>query len=553
MRKSVIKRSMIRAAIYARASTAAQEDSTDTQIERAKAYIGQRPGWIHVRTFVDEALSRAEYRKRPDLFATLAAADDDEFDVLVMRDVDRLGGDQFRNGVILQDLADSGIEVHEYKDGGGQYRTDDATAKFVALAKNYAADIEREKTSFRTREALAEKARKGWNAGGCCFGYKRVEIPGDDGERDHVEDYPDEREAPIVGEIWRRWGSGEGYRGIARDLNARGVRAPKVGRRGSGIWSGRLVREIVHNRRYLGFLPYGETVKRYRKGTKVRERRDVTDKDFFVVQELRLRIIPDDVAALVEERMKTKKPGRTGRGRKAAYLLTGIARCGLCGGPMQIQRSRKRRVYFCAYHNDKGNTVCTNSLRRPAEEAERSVVGWINRNILDDEDVIVEIFREVSKRVRERSRTTNDEIPRIESELKKLGAEISQLAEAVALTDGKVAELAKKLSERQERVTAMEARLALLRSAPDVLTLEAKRLEKETRAQLKKFRQALHGDLSQAREALHTLLENGLKFIPRERDGRRYYRIEGTVTLGRVLHAATGLEKLRPQGDSNPR
>ena len=129
-----------------------------------------------------------------------------------------------------------------------------------------------------------------------------------------------------------------------------------------------------------------------------------------------------------------------------------------------------------------------------------------------------------------------------------------KLAEAVALTDGKVDALATKLAERQRRVSALEARLALLRSAPDVLSLEAKRLEKEARAVLANFREALHADVPQARKVLHALLENGLKFIPRQTaDGKREYRIEGTVVLGRVLEAATGLEKLRPQGDSNPR
>jgi DNA invertase Pin-like site-specific DNA recombinase len=38
------------------------------------------------------------------LFAMLNAADRGDFDVIVLRDVDRLGGDTHRNGVMLSDL-----------------------------------------------------------------------------------------------------------------------------------------------------------------------------------------------------------------------------------------------------------------------------------------------------------------------------------------------------------------------------------------------------------------------------------------------------------------
>jgi hypothetical protein len=65
----------------------------------------------------------------------------------------------------VSDLIDRGIRVDEYLTKN-IVKLDNALAKFLAMAKNFAAEIEREKTSQRTHEALKVKARKGKNVGG---------------------------------------------------------------------------------------------------------------------------------------------------------------------------------------------------------------------------------------------------------------------------------------------------------------------------------------------------------------------------------------------------
>ena len=86
---------VMRAAIYARRSTEHQEASIPVQLEEARGYIALN-GWalVEEHVYVDDALSRAEYKKRPQLYAMLNEAEkrDRGFDVIVLRDVDRLGG-----------------------------------------------------------------------------------------------------------------------------------------------------------------------------------------------------------------------------------------------------------------------------------------------------------------------------------------------------------------------------------------------------------------------------------------------------------------------------
>ena len=161
--------------------------------------------------FIDDAISRGEFVKRPGIISALNAAGARRFDVLVTRDETRLGGDMLRTGLLVQDFIDSGVKLIFYATGE-EVRVDDATQKFVLAAKNYASELEREKTSQRTAEALMVKARKGLNVGGRVFGYDNVEVR--EGERRHVEYRINEEQAEVVRDIFGRFAGGKGVRGI---------------------------------------------------------------------------------------------------------------------------------------------------------------------------------------------------------------------------------------------------------------------------------------------------------------------------------------------------
>jgi DNA invertase Pin-like site-specific DNA recombinase len=194
-----------RAVIYARRSTDHQEGSIDVQTAEAQKYIDAM-GWKLQEVYVDDAISRAEYKKRPSLYGMLNGAERGDFDVIVMRDVDRLGGDTNRNGVILSDLIDKGVRVDEYLTKN-TVKLDNAIAKFLAMAKNFAAEIEREKTSQRTHEALQVKATKGYNVGGKCFGYDNRKVY--EGEKHVRTEYvKNEEQAAVVREIFEMFVKG---------------------------------------------------------------------------------------------------------------------------------------------------------------------------------------------------------------------------------------------------------------------------------------------------------------------------------------------------------
>jgi DNA invertase Pin-like site-specific DNA recombinase len=120
----------VRAAIYARRSTDEhQEASLDVQVAEARRWIAAK-GWTvsedHI--YPEDAVSRAEFKKRPALLKLINAAEANEFDVVVTRDESRIGGDMHRTGLIISNLLDAGVKVFYYFNDE-EVRLDNATDK----------------------------------------------------------------------------------------------------------------------------------------------------------------------------------------------------------------------------------------------------------------------------------------------------------------------------------------------------------------------------------------------------------------------------------------
>ena len=538
----------MRCAIYARRSTEEhQVASLDVQIDEAARYI-TRKGWTlesdHV--YRDDAVSRAEFKKRPGLIAMLNALQSKAFDAIVLRDDTRLGGDMHRTGLVVQDIVEHGVRLFCYFEDA-EIKADGATDKIMMALRGFAAELEREKIAGRTREHLMTKARRGLNTGGRCFGYDNVPIV-EGGRRVAVDYAINPAEAAVVREVFELRATGEGYRAIAKALNRRGVAAPKAGRRGSGSWAPTMIREVLLRERYAGVLVWGKAAKAYRGGTKVRLAQP--DEECIRVERPELRIIPDELWKATRGRVRVKKQAwRAGAaGPLPKYLLSGLARCAECGGPINASNSKSGknviRAYGCARHRERGDTVCANSLRRPVESIDAAVTDWIGAHVLREE-VVTEVLHEVRRRLAERRDTPNAEAGELEAEARRLRGELDRLVSALAAGTASPT-VAKAIDEREKRLSEVRARLDVLRVAPGVIDLEVRRLEKEARGRLADLRGLLGRNPTEARAALEALLGGPLTFAPIDAPGGgRRYRIEGATVAGAMFSTGaspTGFE-----------
>src|SRR5437899_2367508 len=328
------------AAIYARKSTeqngvGEEAKSVARQIERARAFA-DRNGWTvadeHI--YADDGVSGALFGdKRPGLARLLnALSPRPPFQALVMSEESRLGREQIETSYVLKQLTDAQVRVFLYLDD--RERTlDSAMDKVMLSLTNFGSEMEREKASQRTYDAMLRIAKAAHVTGGRTFGYSNLR------EESHVIRVIDEGEAATVRLIFDWYADGMGMTTIAHDLNAKGVPSPR-GRR----WKPSAIREILRRELYQGVVIWNKSQKIVRGGAKSQRKRDVTE----WVREPApdLRIIPAELWERVVARLaragtlfprsaeSKRLLGRPRHQDESAYLLVGFARCASCGGPV---------------------------------------------------------------------------------------------------------------------------------------------------------------------------------------------------------------------------
>ncbi len=90
-------------------------------------------------------------------------------------------------------------------------------------------------------------------------------------------------------------------------------------------------------------------------------------------------------------------------------------------------------------------------------------------------------------------------------------------------------------TEREEQLRSIEARITALKTAPEVLDLETRRLEKEARTRLADLNGLLRRNPTEARAAMEALLVGLLVFTPTTTAEGKRYRIEGHAALDYVF------------------
>jgi site-specific DNA recombinase len=526
----------MRAAIYARRSKEIhQHASIEVQVGESKRYA-EAKGWTvdPAHIYVDDSISRAEFKKRPALEAMQRACESKDFDVVVARDESRLGGDSLRTTLLISEILDSGVALHYYFTGE-EVRLDDDDATLLMFFRNHMSERERQRLSGRTHESLLVKAREGLVVGGRCYGYDNVPVMSGS-VRVKVEYAIHSEQAEVIQRIFTRYADGDGIRTIVHDLNARGVPSPRAGKRGTGSWSPSVLQAILKNERYLGRLIWNRMNEGvYKKGTKVRVPRPVGK--WVVVDRPDLRIVSDELwqAAQSQFSAKQRMGRKTSTGPKGRYLLSGFARCAECGGPMQVTNSKSGKdtikVYSCAYHRERG--CCEVTTRRPVPVIDDMVIRWLEAKLLKEE-VIVAALAEVRERLKKRT-SEPSEVPELSKRIQKLSAEIHRLGEALLSTDQPLEQVTKMISDRESQVRDLKAKVASLEALPSVVDMETRRMEKEARARIGELKDMIRRSPVEARKVLGKLLTGPLVFSPLKTQEGPRFQVSGEAGLGSVF------------------
>ncbi len=540
------------AAVYARKSTdqsgiADDQKSVARQIEHAHHYA-QRKGWTiaQAHIYVDDGISGAEFANRPGYMRLLNVLKPRApFEALIVSELSRLGREQLETGYAVKQFAQAGVRIFSYLDDR-EVVLDSPTDKFLLSAMNFGAEIEREKAQQRQVDAMMRKARAGHVTGGRVFGYDNVDVAGPDGRRSHVERRMNDGEAAVVRRIFDLCAAGHGYTNIAKTLNADRAPAPRAQRGWPAAWSPSSVNDVLHRELYRGVIIWNRSRKRDRWGQK--NQRPRPSQDWIRVEAPALRIVPEDTWEAVRQRLSKIRGqlelatgGRIGIRRRdidSRVLLSGFARCALCGGSFYpVSRSHgKRRAFFyaCSSYWKRGTSVCGNGLVMGVDRIDQAVLAKLAGDVLQPEFVMAVVDGLVEAYAPERAAT---EIARLQDECDQLTREIGNLTHAIA-AGGRLESLLSELKEREVRRGAVVATIAL-RKRSTVDGFNRRRAERLADRYLRRWRGLLNKHVGDARQALREVLEGPLRFTP---DGKTY-RFEGQVSFAQMF---AGLVDLPP-------
>lgn len=340
----------LRAAIYARISDdrEGEEKGVSRQLEDCRARA-ETLGLEIAGTFVDNDISAStrSSKRRPAYAEMLERAKAGEFGTILAYSNSRLT----RRPRELEDLIvlheRHGVSVRTVVSGDDDLGT--ADGRMVARIKASVDAAEAERTGERVARAQAQAAAAGFPAPAIGYGYRRV-----DGKV-----VVNREEAAIVREATRRLFAGETLRSIAADLNTRGIESPRR-TKGARSWSGTTLRQMLRRESLAGLRRYRGEIVRGDDGQPVK---GSWEPILTVDEHERL------VALFNDPVRKAAYNGRT-----PVHLLSGIAKCGLCGGTMKRLPGRVTRgkaqpsAYACA--------AC-HKVRRKQETLDDVVTGLV--------------------------------------------------------------------------------------------------------------------------------------------------------------------------------
>ncbi|HWS45965.1 MAG TPA: recombinase family protein [Acidimicrobiia bacterium] len=299
------------AAIYCRISLDRAGDGLGVERQEALCRkLATERGWPVAEVYVDNDRSAYSGKPRAAYQRMLADLGAGLRDAVVCVDLDRLTRRPAELEAFM-DLADTHRVALANVSGDTDLSSSDG--RFKARIMGAVARQESERKGERVSREAEQAARRGVPRGSRRpFGY----------EPDRVTVREDE--AALIKDAVERVLAGVSLPSIARDWNALGISTPQGALRG---WSGTSVVEVLRNPRIAGLRTYhGEVVSE--------------------------GVWPAIVDRETFERLQVKIRRSARPGRPARRLLSGIARCGLCGSPMWTsthQRAGGRRVprYAC--------------------------------------------------------------------------------------------------------------------------------------------------------------------------------------------------------------
>jgi site-specific DNA recombinase len=478
---------MRRGAIYARFSSALQKDrSIGDQVALCRE-LAAREG-IDIpeeRVYADRAVSGTSTVGRFCLDEMMLAAQQGEFEVVIVEALDRLGRDQEDLHRIRKRFDYYGVEIRSVHEG--------VMDGVNMTLRGMFAEMFSEQLAKKVKRGHAGLLRDKKIPGAIPYGYRR--ILGKPGE---IEIDPIQKD--VVLRIYEEYAAGVSPRTIAANLTRDGIKAPR-----GAHWAASTLIEggarrlgLIGNRFYLGEVRWNQTRSVKNPHTKKKVKHDGRAEDLVIFNLPHLRIVTDELHKAANTVRKQRSVQRFPDGkRKRSFIprndsvLAGLLRCGQCGSHMVVgQKSRDGNPRMICSNAYKSDDLCKlpqgYTTSYDVVELEKRTFEAMEGDLADPE-----IFAAYVERYRDKREELARQAKRDEADLKKkLSACIGAIDRYLDLmeTGGlPMDQVTARLQKLQAEKVELEQRLASTEEKINVVALhpEAVTRAKETIALLR--------------------------------------------------------------------
>ena len=414
-------------------------------------------GWDVVDVYQDDGFTGLNM-ERPGLQSLLADAKKGKINLVITKDLSRLGRNYLQTGHLIEDFFPRhGVRYIALNDNIDTLVDSNEIAPFKnVLNEFYSRDI-----SKKVHSSYLVSAKKGLFVGTVApFGYKK-------NPDQHGHLLIDEETAPAVKYMFQLAAEGHGPNFIRKKLESRerGLRNLPLTRwekldpeNGKYVWDFSVIKDLLINPVYIGAVSGQKRNYRFKIGT-ISEKKP---EEWIVVEGCHEPIIDKATFEIVQEKLKSRqRPRQNGE----FSLFAGLIKCGECGKALTHRVAYSHDhvpVYCCKTYNAFGKTHCTqhrvtepmlkeivlNKIRECAQAAQ-----------VDDNDVAKRLQETCETEQRQRQEALSHAVAKDEERLDALNKMILQLYEDRMLKHISEENFSMLMEKTQQEQTEVQARI----------------------------------------------------------------------------------------------
>ena len=452
---------MTRIAIYARFSSQMQSEASIEDQLRICRERAEREGWTVSDIFSDMAVSGASMQ-RPGVQRLLDEASRGSFDVIMAEALDRLSRDQADVATLFKRLNFHGVKIVTLSEG-------EISELHVGL-KGTMNQLFLKDLAAKTHRGLRGRVEAGRSGGGNSYGYDVVRRLGPDGMPVTGERTINEDQATLIRRIFAEFSDGLSPKAIARKLNGEGIPGPSGKPWRDTAIRGHRIRGtgLLNNELYIGRLVWNRL--RYIKDPETGRRVSrLNPREAWIIMDVPdMRIVDDALWERVKHRqgeidatprVQAIRETRFWEKKRTTHLLTGLLRCGCCGGGF----AAVGKDYLACSAARKQDT-CPQKRSFKRHELEGIVLNLLRDRLMRPEAVaafVASVSREMNAGRAEESAAR----ARLATERTQITRRLDGLYDAIA--DGlRTAGLKSKLEDMEAQLAEVDAKLAAPAPSP---------------------------------------------------------------------------------------